>query len=101
VRLPTSAAKFDLSLDCLLENGRLLCSFEWSDQVLGDRLGELFAEHFVAAIRHVLRHPESRVGEWVLTEDLELPVPGIRPAPPGEPWSGWLTSAARRRDTAR
>ena len=98
VRLPTSAAKFDLSLDCLLENGRLLCSFEWSDQVLSGHLGELFAGHFVAAIRHVLRHPESRVGEWVLAEDLGRPVPGSRPEPPGEPWTGWLTSAARRRE---
>jgi hypothetical protein len=71
-RLPAhnDTAKFELSLDCLREDDRLRCEFEWSNQRLDHDLAELFATHFGNAVEHVAAHVDARVGEWPLDDRL-------------------------------
>jgi len=59
-------AKFDLSVDCVLSEGQLLCVFGWSNQRLDRKLAELLSEHFIAALRHLIARADARVGEWPL-----------------------------------
>ncbi|MFD9698192.1 condensation domain-containing protein [Lentzea sp. NPDC059081] len=64
--LRAGTAKFDLSLDCVLTGGRLRCVLEWSDQRFDREFAEIFAEHLVVALRHVVAHDGDRVGDWPL-----------------------------------
>ncbi|HEY3748176.1 MAG TPA: condensation domain-containing protein [Pseudonocardiaceae bacterium] len=66
-------AKFDLSLDCVIERRRLRCAFEWSDDRLDQGLVRLFADHFLLSLRHVLEHGQARVGEWPLADQPSTP----------------------------
>jgi hypothetical protein len=72
-RLPVRAgtSKFELTLDCALVDGRLMCGYEWSDQRLDADLVELFAAHFTTSLRFVLDRPDARVGEWPLAPEDE------------------------------
>lgn len=80
--LPVATAKFELSLDCALVEGRLMCGYEWGEQRLDAPLVGEFADHFEAAVRFVVGRPEARVGEWPLSADqvmggraVEAPLP--------------------------
>ncbi len=82
-------AKFELTLDCVLADGRMMCAFEWSEQRLDRELVDIFAEHFVAAARFVAAHPEARVGEWPLMPEEPVALPeGFTKRPVG----GWTAA---------
>lgn len=94
---PARSAKFELSLDCLLAGGQLMCVLEYSDQRFDHVLARRFTDHLALAIRDVIGHPRHRVGEWPLHE----PEPGFAPSATGltdddltdENWTGWSAGA--------
>ena len=64
--VPVPTAKFELSLDTALVDGRLHCDLEWSAQRFTPQTAACFLDHFRVAAEHVVRDPRTRVGEWLM-----------------------------------
>lgn len=75
--LQSEAAKFDLTLELGMEQGRIQGVFEYSTDLFDAVTVENMVEHYATLLQAIAQKPDSAVGDLRLTDDIALPGSGL------------------------